>query len=71
VVPPVHFAFGCTQLPETALKVVPLTAKPDQFVLMSEVAARAVTANPAEAVAMTAAVRARRFLICLEVGAGA
>jgi hypothetical protein len=50
-VPVVHVAEGCTQLPETALKVLPLTLKPDQLLLTS-VAARALPAVRAVARAM-------------------
>ena len=65
-VPPEHTALGCTQLPETELKVFPPTANPDQLVLMSDVAAPAVPAKLATEAMMivSVAVRASRYLIC-------
>jgi hypothetical protein len=48
------------------VKVLPLTANPDQFELMSEDAPRAVPARPEATMVVSVAVRARRFLICCQ-----
>jgi hypothetical protein len=62
VVVPEQTAFGCTQLPETVLKIVPPTANPDQFELMSEVAAREGPATPQAMAAAIVAVTARNLI---------